>query len=57
MLCRIPIEDLHVKLILDAYVGVELHNKTLFNGVCLAKIGDNQKIILQSLYCYLIIPW
>lgn len=28
---------------MQTLIGVELHNKTLFSGVCLAKIGDNQQ--------------
>lgn len=28
---------------METLIGVELHNKTLFSGVCLAKIGDNQQ--------------
>lgn len=28
---------------IETLIGVELHNKTLFNGICLAKIGDNQQ--------------
>lgn len=28
---------------MEALIGVELRNKTFVNGVCLAKIGDNQQ--------------
>lgn len=41
---------------MEMLIGVELHNKTLLNGVCLA-LGTTNKILLQSLYCYFIITW